>query len=114
MYAGHLAESSDGGIPADRTPTETCFKFLNKYHECELGSAYIPSALFRECLNYKFLVLFPPSAHNLFRIRVNDRPNVVRNIFLLSSLVMKRHSGERSEVQGPFGISISGLLVTHI
>jgi hypothetical protein len=29
-------ESSDGGIPADRTPTETFLKYFNKYHECEV------------------------------------------------------------------------------
>ena len=34
-YAGHSVEDSTGVLPADRMPTETCFKISTTYHKCE-------------------------------------------------------------------------------
>ena len=39
-----------------------------------------------------FFVLRLPSPHDLLCIRVNDGPNIVHDIFLLSTLVMKGDS----------------------
>ena len=44
-----------------------------------------------ERLDHKFLVLGSPSSHDLFRFRINNRPNIGRDIFFLSALIMKRH-----------------------
>ena len=64
-YAGHLAEDSTGALPADRMPTETCYKGLNTYHSCQAIHLHSISS-FGERLNNKFLVLRPPSPHDLF------------------------------------------------
>ena len=91
VYVGRLVEDSAGGFPADRTPTETCFKvstIITIVKQFDLHSI----SSFGKRLNDKFLVLWPPSPHDLLRIRVNNRPNVVCNILPLSSLVMKRYS----------------------
>ena len=64
-YAGHLAEDSTGVLPADRMPTETCFKISTTYHKCK--EIYLhPISSFGENLDNKFLVLRPPSPHDLF------------------------------------------------
>src|SRR5580658_5040024 len=71
------------------------------YHKNKLIHIH-PVSSFRERLNHNFLVILLPSLHVCIRIRVNDRPNIVCNIFLLSSFIVKRHP-ERG--QGLNGIS---------
>ena len=44
---------------------------------------------FREHADHKFLIFHPPPLHDWFRIRVDNRPDIIRNILFLSSLVMK-------------------------
>ena len=43
-YAGHSVEDSTGGLPADRTPIETCFKVSTRITSVKQFT-YIPSAL---------------------------------------------------------------------
>jgi hypothetical protein len=64
-YAGHSAEDKTGGLPVDRMPTETCFKISTTYHKCKAIHLHTISS-FGERLNNKFLVLRPPSPHDLF------------------------------------------------
>jgi uncharacterized protein YsxB (DUF464 family) len=45
---------------------------------------------------------------------MNNRVDIVQDVFLLSSLVMEGHCGELSKVQGLVCMSISGRLVTHM
>ena len=90
-YAGHLVEDTAGGFPVDRTPTETCLRRFNKYHGCKVNHLHAICSI-GERLNHKFFVLQLPSPHDLLRIQVNDGPNIVCNIFLLSTLVMKGDS----------------------
>jgi len=47
---------------------------------------------FRERLNHEVLILRPPPLHDWFRIRVDHRSDIIRNVLLLSSLVMKGYS----------------------
>ena len=90
-YAGHLVEDTVGGSPVGRKPTETCLRRFNKYHRCKAIHSHAIRS-FGERLNNKLFVLHLPSSYDVFRIRVNDSPNIVRNIFLLSTLVMKGYS----------------------
>jgi hypothetical protein len=64
-YAGHLVEDSVGGFLADRTPTGTFFENFNS--ECKGKAIHLhPIGPFGERLNNEFLVLRPPSPHDLF------------------------------------------------
>ena len=64
-YAGHSVEDSTGALPADRMPTETCFKVSTTSHICKAVHLH-PISSFGERLNNKFLVFHPPSPHDLF------------------------------------------------
>ena len=58
-----------------------------------------PVSSFREHLNHEFLVLCPPSPHDRLRIRVDDRLDIVHDVLLLPTLVVKGHPtrGQRFE-----------------
>src|SRR5258708_18642903 len=47
---------------------------------------------FSEDLNDEFLILLLPPPHDHLRVRVNDRPNIVLDILLLSAFIMEGHS----------------------
>ena len=44
---------------------------------------------FRQCLNHQVLVLIPPPSHP--SVSVNKRPDIIRDILLLPSFVVKRY-----------------------
>src|SRR6202522_1143340 len=69
------------------------------YHKHKLIHTHSISS-FGERLNHKFLVFLLPSPHVCIQIRVNDRPDIVCNIFLLSSLIVKRHPERGQRLNG--------------
>src|SRR6266403_5285937 len=90
-YAAHLVGGSPGEFPADRTPSETCFEIVSdNYAHKPIHPHAIRS--FRERLDHKLLVLRSPSLHDLLRTRINYRPHIVLNIFLLPTFIVKGHS----------------------
>ena len=92
---GRLVEDSNEAFPADRTPNDTCSHYSTEITAVDQFNLHSVRS-FRERLDHKFLVLLPPSLHDLLRIRVDNRPNIVCNILLLSSFVVKGYS-ERSQ-----------------
>ena len=64
-YVGNSMEDSSVGLQADRMPTETCFKIFSTYHKCK-GIHLHSIRSFGKRLNDEFLVLHPPSPHDLF------------------------------------------------
>ena len=89
-YDEHLVEGSAEGFPADRTPTDTFLKMSTSVTSVKQFNLHAIGS-FRECPNHKLLVLCLPSLHDWLGIRVNNRPNIVFNILLLSTLIMKRY-----------------------
>jgi hypothetical protein len=54
-------------------------------------------SLLRECLDYKSSVIFPPSLH--LGVRLNNRPHIFEDIFLLSTLIMNREVARRQRFE---------------
>ncbi|SRR6266851_4260379 len=65
-----------------------------------------------ECLNNQFLVLLTPSSH--LRIRINDRVDVVDDVFLLSSLVVKRYMEGCQRLKGVLYVDLEAACNTYV
>lgn len=68
-----------------------------------------PISSFRECLDYQTLIVISPSPH--LCIRVNDRGEIIDNISLLSTFVMKGHSARCQRSEGTADVDLGTRLV---
>src|SRR5882762_4031137 len=55
---------------------------------------------FRQYLDHKFLIILPPSPHARFRVRVDNGPNIIRNVLFLSALIVEGHLARGQRPQG--------------
>ena len=81
-----LAADSIVELPVDRKPIETCDDVSEEDVPFASGYAHPISSL-GERLNDQILILLSPLAHP--RVRVNDRGNILEDVLLLPSFVMK-------------------------
>src|SRR6266849_4032674 len=63
----------------------------------EENASHAVSSL-RKCLNDKLPILLAPSLH--LRVRIDNRPDVIHDIFLLSAFVMQGHAKRCQRLEG--------------
>jgi hypothetical protein len=109
-FSPHLVEDSVTVLPAGSIPTGTCenMRFCQRMDEDTLH----PIHSLRERLNDKVPVLLAPSPH--FLVRLNNRTNIIQDIFLLSSLVMEGHAESRQGLKSRLYVDLGSTRDTYM
>ena len=96
-YVAGLAGNSAGEFPIGRKPIETCDNISEIDVPVALGHSH-PIGLVGERLDDQFLIFLAPLAH--IRVRVDDRADIINDVLLLPSFLVKGHSTSRQRFQG--------------
>ena len=91
-YVADLAGNSVVAILVGRKPIGTCGNVSEEDVSFETGHAH-PIGFLGERLDHQFLILLSPSAHP--HVRADDGADILDDVFLLPSFVVKRHSTGR-------------------
>ena len=75
-------------FPAGRIPSGTCLTNFNNHHDHQVIHIHSVRS-FREHLNNEILIFLLLSSYDRLQTRVNDRPDIVHDIVLLATLIMK-------------------------
>jgi hypothetical protein len=109
-FRAHLVEDSAAVLPVGSTPIGT-YENIRTYHGVQEETLH-PVCSLGEHLDNKHSVLLAPSAYLL--VRMNNRTDIIHDILLLSSLVMKRHAKRCQRLENSLYVDLGSTCDTYV